>query len=367
MISGTTPISGNTFFHIYDDDTIFCRDCQQMYRFIYTKLGGQTLNVELDDYDVIAAFEDSTMEYSSLVNSYQARSVLSNVLGGQVTGNLTGKMPVQTLTAAKTMGKEYGGEVGAGGSQVLHSGSITIHAGQQNYNMNELVEIPSGSSLELRQIFHFSPVASYRFLDTNSAVNYLNNQFKFESFTPETVFYLLPIWEDVLRAQELQMGAKVRRSNYTYNLVGNILSIIPTPTESRNLFFTYYLNDANNDVTNFPDVVTNLSDIPLNEIVYSRVNSMGKQWIRRFSLELAREILGFNRGKFGGIPIPNNQVTLNSSDLISLAKDNQQNLRAELKEWLESLTYEKMIEAEANKAENIKKQFQNVPFMIYAK
>ena len=230
-----------------------------------------------------------------------------------------------------------------------------------------MVDLPENSELEIRQIFHFSPVASYRFLDTNSAVNYLNNQFKFESFTPETIFYLLPIWEDVIRAQQLQMGAKIRRSNYTYNLVNNVLTIIPTPISTQTLFFTYFTNAANSNPEDFSEVVTNLSDIPLSEIQYSRINSMGKQWIRKFALELAREILGFNRGKMGGMPIPNNQITLNNADLLSLSKENQQNLRVELKEWLESLTYDKMIEAEANKAENIKKQFTNVPFMIYAK
>ena len=65
-----------------------------------------------------------------------------------------------------------------------------------------------------------------------SAVNYLNNQFAFESFTPETVFYVLPVYEDLLRAGQLDISNRVRRSNYSYLLQGTNLRIYPRPTQN---------------------------------------------------------------------------------------------------------------------------------------
>ena len=66
--------------------------------------------------------------------------------------------------------------------------------------------------MKIVEVFHFNPQAAYRFFDTTSAINYMNNEFSFESFTPETIFYVLPVFEDILRAGQLDLSNRVRRS-----------------------------------------------------------------------------------------------------------------------------------------------------------
>jgi len=156
----------------------------------------------------------------------------------------------------------------------------------------------------------------------------------------------LPIWEDVLRAQQLKMSQKIRRSNYSYGLNNNVLTLYPVPTSDTRVHFTYYLIDANSGSFDSNDPLTNgvanLSNVPFRNINYSQINSIGHQWIRRFALSLSKEVLGQIRSKVRSIPIPNGNLELNGSDLVIQAQTEQVNLREELKGWLDSMTYDKL-------------------------
>jgi hypothetical protein len=365
----TTP----TPFGIYDSDTSFQSDANGMVRFVYAKLGGNVLNVEIRNKDVYAAFEEASLEYSAMINSYHAKSVLADLIASE-TGSLDGnqnKIPQMSLALQKKRAAAYSSEVQVGGTRTLYSSSIDLTIGVQNYNLNALLSssgVETGSiHVEIKDIFHFSPTAAYRFFDTTSAVNYLHNQFSFESFTPETVFYLLPVWEDVLRAQQLELSHRVRRSNYSYNVIDNQLKIFPVPTTDATLHFTYYRNDQpafdpNDPITNG---VSNLSNVPFGNISYSKTNSLGKQWIRKMALALAKEILGQIRGKSSEIPIPNGALTLNGGELIAQAREEQGALREELKALLEATTYQALAAGLTEEAENLQKQLSKVPLPIF--
>ena len=96
-----------------------------------------------------------------------------------------------------------------------------------------------------------------------------------------------------------------------------------------------------------------MNTLPFQNIPYDNINSMGKQWIRRFSLALCKEVLGQVRGKFGGtVPIPGETVNLNASDLLSQAKDEQAALREELNKILEETIYSKLIETDKSMIDN---------------
>jgi hypothetical protein len=363
-----------TPFGTYDSDTQFQSASDGMVKLVNGKLGGSVLNVELTNKDVYTCFEEAALEYSAMVNSYQAKSVLADILGAE-TGSLSGnenKFQRMNLALAKRRAEAYSSEAVVGGTRTLHSSSIDLKIGQQNYDLQVLLSassvITDTQRVEIRELFHFSPTAAFRFFDTTSAINFLHNQFSFESFTPETIFYLLPIWEDVLRAQQLEQSFRIRRSNYSYNIVNNVLKLYPVPTVDNKLFFTYYLTgDDPFDDTNDPLVngIANLSNVPFGEINYSKLNSVSRQWIRRFGLALAKEVLGQVRSKVATVPIPNGDLVLNGPDLVTQARDEQQLLREELRALLDSMTYDKLAEQEALQAENLKRQLAGVPLGIF--
>lgn len=373
-------IQGNkTPFGTYDQDAQFITDADGLIRLVHRRLGGDILQIELTNKDVYAAFEQAMLEFSSITNVYQAKSTLLNVMGF-ATGSLTGyqnQIPRYDLDFAKSRAGGYSAEAGVGGTRPLFSASITINKGQQKYSLNEILSssgklVPQNGRAEIREIFHFDPVAAYRFFDTTSAVNYLHNQFQFESFTPETVFYLLPIWEDVLRAQQLELNQRVRRSNYSYGLVNNELTIYPVPTAETTLFFTYYVvggssgsNSPYNQNDPFTVGVSNLSNIPFGNINYSSINSVGKQWVKKMALAFAKETLGQVRSKVNSIPIPNGDLNLNGEQLLQEAFMEQENLRQELKDFMDSLTYEKLMARQMDEAEALQRTLMKIPTGIF--
>ena len=360
-------------FAVFNSDTAFQSDADSMIQFVHTKLGGNVLNVELKNLDIYQSLEEAALEYSALVNTWQAKSELADILGG-TTGSMTGqqnKVARLSLALAKRKSQAFSSEIGLGGTKTLHSSSITFTSGQQAYDLKVLMSasglIASGSRVEIKDIFHFSPTSAYRFFDTSSAINYLHNEFNFESFTPETVFYLLPVWEDVLRAQSLHTSHSVRRSNYSYDVINNVVRIFPVPTTAATLFFTYYLSDENpwDNSDPWTNGIANISNVPFGTITYSNINSLGKQWCRRMAFSLCKEILGLNRSKVGNIPIPGSEMILNGNDLVIQAREEQQNLREELKTLLEETTYQNLALKDAEMNEALKNTLARAPLGIF--
>ena len=96
-------------------------------------------------------------------------------------------------------------------------------------------------------------------------------------------------------------------------------------------------------------------------LIYSRINSIGRQWIRQYALALSREQLGLVRSKFGAVPIPDGQLSLNGDALITQGRTDRDSLVTQLKEMLESMTYDKLIELQGLRAENMNKTLRFVP------
>ena len=111
--------------------------------------------------------------------------------------------------------------------------------------------------------------------------------------------------------------------------------------------------------------VNNMNTLPFSNLPYDTINSIGKQWIRRFALALSKEMLGLVRSKFASIPIPGEQVTLNGSDLVSQGKEEQNALREELKTTLAEMTYAKLAEQDAGMVETTERVLQRIPYSVY--
>jgi hypothetical protein len=366
---------GLTPFGVFDLDPDFQNEANYIVDFTGRKLGAPVMEVHLSASQVYAAFEEACLEYSAMVNSYQAKSALTQFLGSP-TGTLSGsenKYPSRNLAMQLAMADAYAAEANVNSSQPLLTGTIVLMPGQQTYDLPALLsasgQFTGSGRIRVREIYHKSPMQAYRFFGTTSGLNYLNNQFKFESFTPETLFYLLPVWEDILRGMQFKTSNTVRRSNYSYEMHNNKLNIYPMPSDARALHFTFTVDPNPTDPSAGAGAtyggVSNLSNIPFGNIVYSSLNSISRNWVRRMAFELSKEIEGQIRSKIATIPIPNGDLTLNGPELISDARANQESLRNELKEILEETTYAKLMEREMQMAQSLHETFKQVPMGIY--
>jgi len=373
-----------TPFGFFDNESQFQTEADNIVTFIKRKLGDDVLSVELTKKQIWATLEESALEFGAILNQYQAKSQMIQFLGMPITGSsgfMSGsenKFPRENLDFLTRVAEPYAFEAGTGGSYNMISGSIQLTGSKQDYDIYKDLKDGSGNNIfssslnplrtkvQINEVFHFSPQAAYRFFDTTSAINYLNNEFSFESFTPETIFYVLPVFEDILRAGQLDISNRVRRSNYSYKVIGTSIRMYPMPTSDtaqklfiRVKFFSDPLNPAYQDDT--IRGVSNLSDIPFGNLEYTNINSIGRQWIRQYSLALSKELLGLIRSKFSTIPIPGSDLTLNGSALETAGKEAKTNLQTQLKEMLETMTYDKLQETAAARAEMVNKQLRYIP------
>ncbi len=392
VVNGEAP----TPFGIFDAEKDFQFDADSMVTFVKRKLGDDILSVELTNKQVWMAFEEATLEYGRVVNEYQAKSQLGNLLGNDLNipsndentmdggpSGAEGKFPRETLEYLMRKAEPYASHAATGGAYNIYSGSIQLEDGKQDYDIYDEMMMDSlgtevkasvqfpNQKLRIFDIQHYSPQAAYRFFDTTSAINYLNNEFAFESFTPETVFYVLPVFEDLLRAQQMDISNRVRRSNYSYEMIGTKIRIYPRPTVSSGKKKKLYIRFGKATDGLAPDIsdssidgVSGLHNLPYSTITYANINSMGRQWIRQYAFSLSKELLGLVRSKFGSIPIPNGDLQLNGSDLLSQAQGEKDKLMTQLKEMLDSLTYDKLLEGQAAEVSSMQTILKAVPIPL---
>jgi len=383
-----------TPFGFFNNDTAFQTEADSMVTYVKRKLGDDILSVELTKKQIWACFEESLLEYSSIVNTYQAQSQIMALMGFPTGSAVSGStnigphgyeqmLPRSNMDFVSRLAEPYIEEAGLGGSYNTVSGSIALAQNVQDYDIYDLLKdeagnkivnnTPAGSipntKMKIFEVFHYSPQAAYRFFDTTSAINYLNNEFSFESFTPETIFYILPVFEDVLRAGQLDLSSRVRRSNYSYKIMGTKIRLFPMPTQNnpkklwlRVGFATNPFNPAYRDDSKFG--TSNLSNIPYGNLWFDRINSIGRQWIRQYTLATSKEVLGLVRSKFGSVPIADAELSLNGDALVTQGREEKSELKTTLKEILDKMTYNQLVAAEADKSDAMLRILRTIPMPV---
>lgn len=369
-----------TPFGFFDSETDFQSDADSMVTFVKRKLGDDILSVELTSRQVWACFEEAALEYANQIHQVKITSELANVLGIATGSNLTNKYPRQTLEFLMRQAEPYATYAGVMGSQDPILSYIDIAPGVQDYDLYDnlksavsgtLVYGPTGvgyQKLRIMEIFHFEPLAAQQILlNASNITNFLATNFNYESYVNSTIFYVLPVFEDVLRRSMLETAFRVRRSHYSYEIIGRKLRIYPTPVTDPQLgkLFFYVAPPPNPLEPSYQDAsldgVSGPNNFPLGNIPYNTITQPGRQWIRQYTLALAKELLGLVRSKFDTIPIPNADLKLNGSDLISQGREDKEKLVTQLREFLGNLTHAKLLEQQATAADNMLKQLRMVP------
>lgn len=372
-----------TPFGTFDSDAAFQSDADRMLVFVKQKLGDAPLSVELSNKQIWTCFEEATAEYSNQVAKLKIQSDLINLLG-MATGSVSGALnlyPRQTLEFLMRMAEPYGAIAGAGGSYDMQVGYFNLVPGQQDYNIyTDIVPLTSGSligsgsniKLKVMEVYHFNPIAAQHYLlNAANVTNFLAQNFNYESYVNSTVFYVLPVFEDILRRSELDLAFRVRRSNYSWDIMGRNLRIYPVPAQGSVYPDRLFIkvagpNDPYNPAYTDSSIygVSGPNNVPFDFLLYNTINAPGKQWIREYTLALCKEVLGRIRGKYKSIPIPNADLTLDGEELVSQGREDKEKLLTELKEWFENLTYDKMLENQATRSENIMKQLRATPMPL---
>jgi hypothetical protein len=368
----STFAPGSTPFGFYDNDTTFRSDADKVAKFCATRLGYPLMDVELQSGSFYACFEEAITTYGNEVFQYKIRENYLNLEGASTGSSVNNQLIESNINRFVQIAKNYGTEAGVGGNVTKYSGSLDITGSVQNYDLDAWATgkgITGG--IEIRKVFYEAPPAIQRYFDpyagTGTGIQSLMDAFDFGSYSPGVNFLLMPASYDILKTQAIEFNDQIRKSTFTFELVNNQLKVFPVPTNSGRLIFEYYKLDDKSAINfdNSPGLITNVAEVPYNNPTYEHINSVGRQWIFKYSLALAKELLGYIRGKYQTVPVPGSEATLNQSDLLADARTEKDALLTNLREMLNETSRGAQMEAQSQEAEFLKTTLSNVPMTIH--
>ena len=364
---------GQTPFGTFDTDAIFQADAPKIANWCAKRLGYPIQNVELVDESFYSCFEEATAEYAAQVNQFNIRNNL-DVLKGVPTGTNYSQKLVEGSVLPTLIGisDAYGTLAGVGGNTDVKSGSIDVVAGQQTYDLDVFASSSEGGNrIDVVKVFFEAPPASARFFDpyagSGQGTMQMMDEFGFGGMSPASQFVMMPVYQDMLRMQAIEFNDQIRKSAHSFNITNNKLQIFPIPANDEKMWFEYFVRKEfiENSTNVQSDVVSDYSNIGYNFIPYSFINDVGKQWIRKYTLALTKELLGAIREKYSSVPIPGSEISLDGAALRAEASTEKDALVEQLRENLDELSRKNQLEIRNNESNFQQEMLRKVPLAIY--
>ena len=372
-----SAVSESTPFGLYDNDSEFQTEAPQVATWCAKRLGYPIMDVELQDNQFYACLEEAISEYSAQVNQFNIRDNLLNLKGQETSSNFTHKRVKSTLSEVVFISEEYGQEAGVGGTVDFKRTAVTLNSGSQDYDLNALIgNVSHSAAIEVKRVYYEANPAVTRYFDPYASTGFgtynMLDGFGFGSYSPAITFVLQPIYADLLRIQAIEFNDQIRKSAYSFEIKNNQMRIFPIPTESGSVWIEYVkTSDRDNPLrtrhsgSSDDTVVSDYSNVNYDFMVYSNINDVGKQWIRKYTLALSKELLGIIRSKYGNIPIPNAEVSLDGDTLRAEATAEKEQLIEQLRENLEQTSRKALMEAQKDESDFQQETLRKVPYPIY--
>jgi len=367
---------GLTPFALFDDEPAFRTDAPRVADYVANRLGYPVLDVELIDKMIYTCFEEAVTTYGSQVNQFQAREHMLSLQGLSTGSVLTQRNIIgSSLPQIIRLSTQYGVEAQSGGNVQVKKGYISASALTQSYDLKTLWAdtYESGSAIEIRRIYHYMPSAVARYYDpfatTGLGLTNLMGEFGFDGYSPPVTFVMMPAYEDLLRIQAIEINDLIRKSQYSFEVSNNIVRFSPIFKQSATVWFDYVVvgdkEGAGKTYNTSTSLVSDYSNVPYNHIPYYSINSIGKNWIYRYTLALAKETLGNVRGKYDNVPIPDQIIKMDGDLLRREGKEERELLIKEIRETLEQTGLQAQMKKQAENAKMMQELFGKVTTLIY--
>ena len=364
-----------TPFSFYDSDTSFQTDAVNVADWCAKRLGYPLVDIELQAANFFTAFEEATNEYGAQLYNFQIINNFKTLEGNSTGSNFNNKLITPNMGGTIHVSEQYGNETdGGGGDYELQRGTLDVSIGTQRYDLLSSVSssISGSEAVYMKRIYHYAPSAINRYFDpyagTGTGIQSLMQTFGFGNYSPGVNFMLMPMYFDILKLQAIELNDTIRKSGYHFTIENNrYLKLFPIPTRNYTLHFDYVLKSvANNPIKNqATNLITDISNVPYTNPTYAFINEPGRQWIRKYTLALVKEMLGGIRGKYQSLPIPGETTTLDYARLLAEASAEKTALIEELKALLEETTRLKQLERKNQEAQQTQETFYKVPYHIY--
>ena len=370
----STFTTGSTPFGFYDQQLDFQIDSDKVSDFCARRLGYPIADVELQSGSFYTAFEEAITIYGNELYAYKIRENYLSLEGASSTTTPNGQLLTPNLATIVRISEQYGEEAGVGGNVTWYSGSLNLVRGKQTYNMTSWAEsyanLAANDSIEIKRIFYESAPAITKYFDpyagSGTGAIGLMDSFGWGNYSPAINSLIMPLNYDLQVMQAIEMSETIRRSNYSFELINNNLKLFPIPTIEGKLFFEYIKkSERNNPYSNGTDKITNVGEVPFENPNYNKINSIGRQWIFEMTLAISKEMLGYIRGKYSTIPIPDSDVTLNQQDLLSSATADRTALIERLRTFFDETSRDKLLERRSLEGDYLEKELNKIPYTIF--
>jgi hypothetical protein len=411
-------VPSNLPIGVYSTNTDFISGAVDQVAYTYKMIGGEVLDIEITEGQVYAAYEDAVLTYGYLVNLHQAKNSLGNLLGsptgsfdsdGEIksgsalfnlvsgSGPLNLTYPLYDITSIRDIADSFSHEAGVGGKIDIYSASFESISMQQDYDLQEIVnnlandtssslhgKITPGNRITVRKVYYKSPRAMWRFYGYYGGLNAVGNLSTYGQYADDSTFEVIPAWHNKLQAMAYEDNIYTRISHYSYEIKNNKLRLYPMPdsTDINIYWFEFSVGSGNGAnigigaisgssyteiTTKDPRIngVNNINTLPFSNIPFENINAIGKHWIRRYALAVAKGMLAEVRSKFQTIPIPGESVTLNGTDLRTQSKEEKDALKEELLKILEDTDYTILAEKRTALSDNTNKILSAIPNVIF--
>jgi hypothetical protein len=377
-----------TPFGFYDTDSQFQTDANKVANFCALRLGYPIENVELQDINFWAGFEEAVTVYGNELYAFQTRDNYLSLEGASTSVDVNNDVVTPTFSTIVRLSQQYGEEAGAGGNVTWFKGRLPLIPGQQRYDLAAWAEeegIVGG--IEIKNVWYQPPPA----INQLYSPTLLAGQGGLGGVPPAGVYgfgygytnyLMMPTSFTMQNIQAIEMQNQVTLSNYTFNIVNNIISVFPVPGTGLTgedfdggdgLYYGIYLvfdfikiqdriDAAFADGTN---KISNTSNVPYVNPTYSKINSIGRAWIFEYTLAKAKEVLGLVRNKYSSIPIPGAEVTLNGNELVASAATEKEALINRLREYFDQTSRQSLLERRAAESVARVDEIKQVPMCIY--
>jgi len=374
---------GETPFGFYDNDPEFRQDADKVAIFCANRMGYPLVDIELQSGSFYTAFEEAVTIYGNEIWAYIVRDNFLDLEGLSIFEELNETIVTPSMKTIVRLTQQYADEAGVGGTIPWYSGSFDLVDGQQNYSFETFMTASgfTGSAysegIEVKRVFWQEPVpASAQYLDPYTGFGFggaiAAGLVGVGGFGGDMGYLMMPLSYDMQVIQSIEMNEMVRWADYSFEIHANELKVFPIPRKRDaggeglgKIWFQYIFEKDRGTIKCAEDKINNVGNANFKNPKYSLINSIGRQWIFEMTLAIAKEMLGYVRGKYSSIPIPNSEVNLNQGDLLSAATAEKTALIERLRAYLDETSRAALLNRKAQEAESKMVELQQVPWTIY--
>ena len=384
-VSGQWPPP--TPFGFYDNDPQFQQDANKVANFCALRLGYPIENVELQDINFWSGFEEAVTIYGNELYAFQTRDNYLSLEGASTLTDVNNDIITPTFSTIVRLSQQYGEEAGTGGNVTWFKGQLPLQYGIQDYDLAQWA-LDNGieGGIEIKNVFYQPPPA----INQLFSPTLMAGQGGLGGVLPAGLYggagysnyLMMPTSFTIQNIQAIEMQNTVTLSNYSFNIVNNIIKVFPIPGTGDFSFgdegggglgYGHYLifdfiktqdrvDAAFSDGTN---KISNTSNVPYANPTYSKINSIGRSWVFEYTLAKAKEVLGLVRNKYSSIPIPGAEVTLNGNELVSAAATEKEALITRLREYFDQTSRQSLLERRAAESVARVTEINQVPMTIF--